>query len=93
VAFKAAPGAYRILMGNEDAQAARYDIALLRQEILAYSALPADAVAAEPNPAFRRAAGDYFQQAPPTVVLWAALLLSVVALLFLTARIVRSSPQ
>jgi Protein of unknown function (DUF3999)/F5/8 type C domain len=93
VAFKGGAGTFRVLMGNPDASAPHYDIAALRQDVLAYSALPVDALAAEANPAFRRLATDFLQQTPPTVLLWAALLLSVVALLLLTARIVRSTPQ
>jgi hypothetical protein len=89
LAFKAAPGTYRILLGNPSASAPRYDIASLRQEILSYSALPLQAGASAPNPAFRRRAADYFKNAPPTLLLWGTLLLAVAALLFLTARILR----
>jgi hypothetical protein len=92
IAFKAGPGGYRLLLGNADAQPPRYDIASLRQEVLAYSALPVKPGPAERNPAFRRRAGDYFKNAPPTVILWGALLVAVVVLLLLTARIVKQSP-
>jgi hypothetical protein len=92
VAFKAGPGPYRVLLGNPEAQAPRYDIASLRQEILAYSALPLVAAAAEANPAYRRSVGDYFKQAPPTAVLWGSLIGAVVGLAFLTVRILRQPP-
>jgi hypothetical protein len=93
LAFKASPGAYRVLLGNGAAGAPRYDIATLRQEILAYSALPLEAAGTLPNPAFRRRARDYLQDAPPTLLLWGTLLAAVVALLFLTARILRQPPD
>ena len=64
----------------------------MRQEVLAYSALPVKPGPAERNPAFRRRAGDYFKNAPPTVILWGALLAAVVVLLLLTAKIVKQSP-
>ena len=90
--FKVAPGTYRVLLGNRDALPPRYDIASLRQEVLAYSALGAQAAAAEPNPAFRRFASDYFKDAPPTLLLWGTLVAAVAGLLFLTARILRQPP-
>jgi hypothetical protein len=89
LAFKASPGSYRILLGNGGAGGPRYDIATLRHEILAYSALPLQAAGSVPNPAFRRRARDYLQDAPPALVLWGTLLAAVAALLFLTARILR----
>lgn len=91
VTFKAAPGEYSLLLGNDEARAPRYDLDTLRREVLAYSALPATAGAASDNPAFRRRAADYFESAPPTVVMWATLLAAVVALLLLTARILKKS--
>jgi hypothetical protein len=91
IAFKAAPGAYRLLLGNTDARPPRYDIASLRQEVLSYSALPVKPGGLERNPAFRRRAADYFKDAPPTVILWGALLAAVIVLVLLTARIVKHS--
>jgi hypothetical protein len=93
LAFKVSPGAFRILLGNETAGAPRYDIATLRQEILSYSALPLEAGSRTPNPAFRRRVADYFQDAPPTLLLWGTLLGAVAALLFLTVRILRQPPD
>lgn len=92
VAFKADPGAYRVLLGNGEAEPPRYDIASLRQEILSYSAVVVQADSAAPNPAYRRRAGDYFKEAPPTLLLWGALAGAVLALLLLTARILRQPP-
>jgi hypothetical protein len=89
VALKARPGPLRLVLGNPEAGAPRYDIATLRREVVSYSAEPLRAGGLEPNPAFRRRAGDYLRDAPPTMLLWGALGVAVVALLFLTARLVR----
>lgn len=89
LAFKAAPGRYRLLLGNEEAAAARYDIASLRQEFLTYSAVPIEAEPLSRNPGRRRRASEYWKDAPPTLLLWGTLVLAVVALLVLTARVLR----
>jgi hypothetical protein len=89
VVFKAAPGRYRLLLGNAEASQARYDIASLRQEFLTYSALPIEAGPLSKNAGHRRGASDYLKDAPPTLLLWGTLGLAVVALLGLTARILR----
>ena len=93
VTFKAAPGEYRLLLGNREATAPRYDLASLRQEVLAYSAVDAEAAVREANPGYRRFAGDYFTDAPPTLLLWGTLLAAVAALLFLTLRVLRQPPS
>jgi hypothetical protein len=92
VTFKTGPGSYRLLLGNRDATAPRYDLASLRQEVLAYSALAARASPAQANPAFRRFAGDYFGEAPP-LLLWGTLVGAVAVLLLLTARALRERPE
>jgi len=96
VTFKAAPGAYRLLMGNPEAQPPSYELDLLRQEVLAYAAVPLDTGATTPaaaNPGYRRGLADVIRETPPRVVLWTALAIAVIALLLLTRRILsRSSP-
>ena len=87
--FKASAGSYRVLLGNADAASPRYDLLSLRQEVLAYSALPVQAAPVAANPQFRRSAREYFRGAPPTALLWGTLVLAVGALLFLTARVLR----
>jgi hypothetical protein len=89
VTFKAPAGEYRLLLGNDEARAPRYDLDALRREVLAWSAVPASAGALADNPAFRRRAADYFRSAPPTFVMWATLAAAVVALLLLTVRVLR----
>jgi hypothetical protein len=92
VTFKAAPGEYRLLLGNREAAPPQYDLATLRQEVLSYSAVDAQAAAREANPLYRRFGGDYFTDAPPTLLLWGTLLAAVIALLFLTTRVLRQPP-
>jgi hypothetical protein len=87
--FKADVGSYRLLLGNPEAAAPRYDLLSLRREVLAYSARPVEASPVEPNPAFRRSAAGYFRDTPPTALLWGALVVAVGALLFVTARMLR----
>ncbi len=89
VVFKAAPGRYRLLLGNPEAAPARYDIVSLRREFLAYSAVPIEAGPLARNAGHRRRASDYLKGTPPTLLLWGTLALAVVALLALTARILR----
>jgi hypothetical protein len=92
LSFKAEPGQYRLLLDNDDALPPRYDLAALRQEVLAYSAVGLTAGPAEPNRAYRRFAFEYFENTPSTFLLWGTLIVAVVALLFLTVRILRQPP-
>jgi len=90
--FQAGSGAYRLLLGNAEAVAPRYDLASLRREVLAYSAAAVPLGASRANPAFRRYAGDFLKDAPPTLLLWGTLLATVGALLWLTLRVLRQPP-
>ena len=59
--FKAAGGTYRLLFGNADGGAPTYDLAALRQDVLAYSAMPLDPAALQPpapNADYARGARD-----------------------------------
>lgn len=89
--FKAGPGTLRLLLGCADATPPRYDIDTLRRELLTYSASPLGLGAAQDNPDHRRRAGDLLRQAPSTLLLWGTLGVAIVALLLLTARILRQS--
>jgi hypothetical protein len=88
-AFKAGPGSYRVLLGNRDARPPQYDLASLREDVLAYSALPVSAGPLGASAGRRREVGDYLGEAPPTLLLWGSLAAAVAGLLYLTARIVR----
>ena len=59
--FKAAGGEYRLLFGNPEATAPTYDLADLRQDVLAYSAIPIESSALQPpapNADYARGARD-----------------------------------
>jgi hypothetical protein len=89
ITFPAGAGTYRLLLGNPEAEPPRYDLAGLRAEVLAFSAVPVVPQDAVANAAYRRGAGDYLKDAPPTLVLWGALVLAVLGLGWLTARVLR----
>jgi hypothetical protein len=89
VVFKASAGRYRLLLGNPDAAPPRYDLAALRREVLSYSAVPVEAGAAKGDAGRGRTLWRRLGSAPPAVLLWGALGVAVVALLLLTARILR----
>jgi hypothetical protein len=89
VAFKAGPGSYRVLLGQRSAAPPQYDLASLREDVLAYSALPVSPGVLGANSGHRRDPGEYLVDAPPTLLLWGSLAAAVLGLLYLTARIVR----
>ncbi len=86
----AGEAACRMLLGNPSATAPQYDLATLRGEVLSYEAMPAKPGPLEPNPDYRRKLGDVFRGAPPALWLWGALGLSVLILLALTVRLLRT---
>ncbi|MFP3939742.1 MAG: hypothetical protein ACLF0P_05495 [Thermoanaerobaculia bacterium] len=87
--FPGPAGDYDLLLGNPDARAPRYELARVRDVVLAVPAGPADAAPLEENPAYRSGArwlaGPGLQQG----LLWVALLGTVAALALLTLRLVR----
>ena len=94
--FKAAAGDYRLLFGNPDAAPPTYDLADLRQDVLAYSAIPIDATALQPptpNADYTRGARDVLAGLERGPLLWTALGVSIVALLWLTTRILKAPPS
>jgi hypothetical protein len=91
VVFKARPGEARVLLGRPDLASPRYDIAALRQELLAYSATRVVPGPLEPNASYRRRAGELLRLAPGPVLLWLALGGAVLALGALVVRALRAS--
>jgi hypothetical protein len=89
IVFKAAAGRYAVLSGNPAALPPRYDLALLRHQVLAYSAIEVKVGPPLANPGVRRPMAEYFRQAPPTAVLWVTIVAAVVVLVGLTVRILR----
>jgi hypothetical protein len=95
VTFKAKGGTYHLLMGNREAGPPTYDLAALRQDLLAWSATPLDRRALSPltaNTGYRRGPGDVVQGLAKGPWMWAALGLSIVALLWLTRTILKAPP-
>jgi hypothetical protein len=92
ITFPAGQGTYRVLLGNPGAERPRYDLAGLRAEVLAFSAVPVVPQDAVANGAYRRGVGEYFREAPPTLVLWGTLVIAVLGLGWLTARVLRHPP-
>jgi hypothetical protein len=93
--FKAAAGEYRLLFGNAEATPPTYDLADLRQDVLAYSAIPIEPSALQPpaaNADYARGARDVLSSLERGPLLWAALVFSIVALLWLTRVILKSPP-
>jgi hypothetical protein len=94
--FKAAAGQYRLLFGNSEADAPVYDVAELRQDVLAYSATPIEPAAlqpAAPNADYARGARDVIAGLDGGPLLWGLLACSVAALLWLTRVILKSPPS
>jgi hypothetical protein len=90
LALKTGAGPLRLVLGNAEATVPHYDIAALRQDVLSYSAVPLQPAELAANPAFRRRAGDFLREAPPTALLWGALGTAVLALLYLTVRLLKT---
>jgi hypothetical protein len=80
-------GNYTLLAGDPDAEAPRYEIANLRDRVLAARAVDCTPAALVPNPTCRPLAGTRggFEQ----LALWGAMGLAVVALVALTLRLSR----
>lgn len=90
----APPGAYALLVGNPDARAPVYELARLREAMLAVTAVPAvssDAPAPNPDYSARaRAASDAgLRRLVPQVALWVVLVGAVLALTVVTLRLAR----
>jgi hypothetical protein len=96
ITFKAGAGEYRLLFGNADAAPPTYDLAGLRHDVLAYSAVPIEGAAIKPpapNPDYARGARDVLSSLERGPVLWVALGFSIVALLWLTRVILKTPPS
>ncbi|HUP42454.1 MAG TPA: hypothetical protein VM599_04525, partial [Thermoanaerobaculia bacterium] len=87
--FAAPAGDYGLLVGNPKAEAPRYELARVRDVVLAVSAGEAEPGELAENPAYR--AGARWLTAPglQSALLWGALLLAVAGLAFLTLRLAR----
>jgi hypothetical protein len=91
IVFKAAPGNLRLLLGNRGADAPRYDLAGLRSELLAYSAITARAGALAENHAARTGLFSGLETPPRGAVVWAAIIVALIALVGLTLRTLKGA--
>ncbi len=91
IVFKAAPGNLRLLLGNRGAEAPRYDIAGLRSELLAYSAIAAHAGVLGDNQASRPSLFSGFDTAPRGALVWTAIIVAIIALVAVTLRTLKGA--
>lgn len=90
VTFQAAPGDYRLLLGNPVATSPSYELEALGREVLAYAAVPLEIPEGEvepANPGYKRGMAELVRDAPPAAVLWTTLAVALIVLLVLTRRI------
>ena len=90
VTFQAAPGDYRLLLGNPAATSPSYELEALGREVLAYAAVPLEIPEGEvepANPGYKRGMAELVRDAPPAAVLWTTLAVALIVLLVLTRRI------
>ncbi len=95
--FLAAPqGTYRLLLGNPDVPAPRYELERVRDIVLAASSNAAEPGALEPNPAYSLRARLGGEDGPSSLLrtglVWGVLLLAVAVLAALTLRVMRQAP-
>jgi hypothetical protein len=91
IVFKTAAGTFRLLLGNERAEAPRYDLAGLRREMLAYSAVAAGAGGLTGNKAAKETWFSGLQTFSRSALVWGAIVAAMVVLLGLTLRTIRSA--
>jgi hypothetical protein len=91
--YVAAPaGEYTLLIGNPGDQAPAYELAQVRETVLAVRSNEAQLGALEANPQFSASARLVTGGGPQQVLLWAALIVVVGALSVVTLRMVRQQP-
>ena len=88
--FVAAPaGAYTLLLGSPEASEPRYDLARVRDVVLAVSAARAGTGDLLPNPDYSTGARLRGSKGLQSIALWSALIAAVAVLLVLTLRLAR----
>ena len=89
----APPGEYALLVGDPDAEAPRYEVAQVRDVVLAVASVPVRVGSAQANPEYsaraRLASGGRPERMARTALVWATLLLAVAVLAGLTLRAAR----
>jgi hypothetical protein len=91
--FVAAPaGSYTLLLGAADLAAPTYELARVRDVVLAVDAGAVKTQPIEKNPAYKLSARLSQGKGREQVLLWVVLVAAVVVLLVLTLRLARSAP-
>ena len=90
IVFKAATGTLRLLLGNQGSERPRYDLAGLRSELLAYSAVPAAARELSQNQGARSSFFSRFAAVSPSGLVWGAIIAAIAVLLGLTIKTIKS---
>jgi len=96
--FVTAPvGEYQVLLGRPSARAPRYEIARVRDMVLAVASAPVVTGDLEPNPKYSLTAsvttGSNRRKTLQQVLLWASLAVAVAVLAFLTFRLARKEAR
>lgn len=91
IVFKAASGDLRLLLGNRGSDPPRYDISGLRSELLAYSAIATRAGDLTENQGARDSLLSRFQIVPGQALVWAAIVVAILALVALTLKTLRGA--
>ncbi len=90
--FAALPGRYRLLLGDPEAPTPRYEIAAVRDVVLAVTAGEATTGPLGPNPSFSAAARLTSGAGPQRLLLWVVLALAVLVLSVWTLKLVQKTP-
>ena len=91
--FAAPEGSYSLLLGNPEAEAPRYEIARIRNVVLAVESVDATAKRVAQNPSYSAGARLVTESGVQQTLLWIVLLIAVVFLGLLTLRLVRQDNQ
>ena len=87
--FAVPAGSYSLLLGRPDDRPPRYELARVRDVVLAVASAPADAGALEENPDYRARSRLATEEGLQQLLLWITLAVAVVVLALLTLRLVR----
>lgn len=93
VYFAAPEGSYSLLLGNPEAEAPRYEIARIRNVVLAVESADASAQPLAQNSAYSAGARLVTESGIQQTLLWIVLLIAVVFLGLLTLRLVRQDSR
>ena len=91
--FAAPEGSYSLLLGNPEAEAPRYEIARIRNVVLAVESVDVTAEQVAQNPSYSAGARLVTESGIQQTLLWIVLLIAVVFLGLLTLRLVRQDNQ